>query len=227
MWIIGLTGAMGAGKSSISQAFRQNGIPVHCSDTYIHYLFKNDPEVQGWIKSRWSDVFVDGKIDRLLLSNRVLSTPEDLKALESFLYPKLAQDQNKFIKQNQYFKKRFLVLDVPLLFEVGLDAYCDVVLVVSAPPSLRKHRVMHRKGMTEQKFHTLESLHIKESERVKKADFIIYSGLDKGNALKIVQQIIFVLSQRPIPKWQGHWPKNLKRGPHESRDCFRHRNNRI
>ena len=227
MWIIGLTGAMGAGKSKVSAVFRQQGIPIHCSDTYIHYLFENDGDVQQQIKSRWPEVFVEGKIDRLLLSNRVLSFPQDLNHLESLLYPKLAEDQKKFIKKNQYLKKPIIVLDVPLLFEVGLDRYCDFVIVVSAPPALRKQRVMRRKGMTVKKFHLLECLHIKESERIKKADFIIYTGLDKGNALKIVQQIILLLSQQPIPKWQGKWPKNLQRVPYESRNCFRYRNNRI
>lgn len=211
VWIIGLTGAIGAGKSKISSYFQQQGIPVHCADTYVHFLFEHDREVQRYIHSLWPEVVFHGKIDRLLLGNRVFSSPKDLKQLEDFLYPKLAEDQRKFLQKKQYLKVPIVVLDVPLLFEVGLASYCDYVIVVATSPSLRKNRVMKRKGMTVKKFHTLDRLQIEESERRKKADFIIYTGLDKGHALKTVQQILFVLSQRPPPKWQGKWPKNFKR----------------
>lgn len=227
MWIIGLTGAMGAGKSKVASYFRLEGIPVHCSDTYIHFLFENDLEVQKNIYTLWPEVFVDGKIDRFLLGDLVLTSPYDLGRLEDILYPKLLNDQRKFLQKNQSLKEPIVVLDVPLLFEVGLESYCDYVIVVAASPSLRKERVMKRKGMTVEKFHTLDSLQMKESERRKKADFIIYTGLDKGHALKTVKQILFVLSQRSSPKWQGNWPKKLKRRPHEPRNCFRHRNNRV
>lgn len=226
MWIIGLTGATGAGKSRVSACFRQKRVPVHCADRYIHFLFEKDQDVRRQIKTLWPEVFVNGKINRVLLGNRVLSSPDRLNKLESLLYPKLVEDQKKFLKKQQYIKSPIVVLDVPLLLEVGLDTYCDYVILVSASPSLRKYRVMGRKGMTAKRFQLLEDLQIKESIRKKKADFIIYTGLDKGNALKTVQQILFFLFQQPSIKWQGKWPKSLQRRPHESRNCFRHRNNR-
>ena len=227
MWIIGLTGAMGAGKSLISSYFRHEGVPVHCSDEFVHFLFEKDDDVQRQIKRLWPDVFVEGKIDRSLLANHVLSSSHDLRCLEDTLYPKLAENQKKFIKKNQQLRNKFIVLDVPLLLEVGLDSYCNYVILASAPPSLRKQRVMRRQGMTLQKFHALEALQMKEGDKGKKADLILYSGRDKGNVLKAIKKVIFLLSQQPIPKWEGKWPKNLIRRPYESKSCLRHRNNRI
>lgn len=227
MWIIGLTGAIGAGKSRASTCFRQLGIPVHCADTYIHFLYESDQDVQQQVRRLWPDVFVNGKIDRILLGDRVLSSPHGLNQLEALLYPKLVEDQRNFLKQQQYLRKSFVVLDVPLLMEVGLEAYCDIVILVSAPPFLRQQRVMGRKGMTAKKYSTLGELQMREGERRKKADFILYTGRDKGHALKTIQKILFVLSQQPIPHWQGKWPKNLKRGSHESRNCIRYRDNRF
>jgi len=87
------------------------------------------------------------------------------------------------------------------------------VITSSAPPYLRKVRVLSRKGMSEEKFYTLEKLQTKEYQRRKKADFIVYTGRDKGNALRKIKQIFFDLSQRSSPKWQGKWPKELKKGP--------------
>lgn len=227
MWIIGLTGAIGAGKSRVAKDFQQLGIPVHCSDTFIHFLFENDAEIQQKIREWWPDAFVNGKVDRQLLGEKVLSSFKDLDQLEGLLYPKLAEDQKRFLKKNQYNKERFVVLDVPLLFEVGLDQYCHYVILVSSSPALRKQRVMERNGMTAQKFSTLEKLQMKDGERKKRADIILYTGRDKGYPLRMIQKIIFALSQRPTPKWQGKWPKNLIRRPYESGNRFRHRNNRI
>jgi dephospho-CoA kinase len=227
VWIIGLTGGVGAGKSRVSACFHQMGIPVHCADTYIHHLFENDRDIQQQVRTLWPDVFVQGKIDRLLLGEKVLSSPEDLNRLEGLLYPKLVEDQRKFLKKNQYDKKKFSVLDVPLLFEVDLDAYCDCVILVSSSAGLRKQRVMGREGMTLEKYSTLESLQMKDAERRKKSDFILYTGRDKGYPLKMVQKILLILSQRPIQKWQGKWPKTLNRSPHESRNCIRYGNNRL
>ena len=145
MWIIGLTGAIGAGKSWVSSCFRQSGVPVHCADHFIHFLLNQDKGIQQKIKSLWPEVFLRGKIDRTLLGDLVFSSRSHLHQLESLLYPKLVQAQKKFLQQQQYLKKQLVVLDVPLLFEVGLDTYCDYVLVASSPFSLRKQRVMRRK----------------------------------------------------------------------------------
>lgn len=227
MWIIGLTGAIGAGKSLVSSYFRHEGIPVHCSDEFVHFLFEKDDDVRKRINQLWPDVFVNGKIDRSLLREHVLSSPRDLSLLENLLYPKLAENQKNFIKKNHQLKRRIVVLDIPLLFEVGLDAYCHRVILVSASSRLRERRVMGRTGMTPQKFHTMEALQIKERDKRKKADFIIVSGRDKGNVLKAIKRVSLLLSQQPIPKWQGRWPKNLKRRTYESKSCFRHRNNGI
>jgi dephospho-CoA kinase len=227
VWIVGLTGAIGAGKSRVAKDFLRLGIPVHCSDTFIHFLFENDAEIQQKVREWWPDVFVNGKVDRQLLGEKVLSSFKDLAQLEGLLYPKLAEDQKNFLKKNQYNKKPYVVLDVPLLFEVGLDQYCDYVILVTSSPSLRRQRVMEREGMTAQKYSTLERLQMRDGERKKRADMILYTGRDKGYPLRMIQKIIFALSQQPIPKWQGKWPKILIRRPYESRNRFRYRNNGI
>lgn len=225
MWIIGLTGAMGAGKSLVSSYFRWLGIPVHCSDEFIHSLFENDPDVRKQIKHLWPNVVVKGKIDRFLLGEHVLYSPVNLRLLEDLLYPKLAKSQKDFLKKNQRLKKKFVVLDVPLLFEVGLAAYCHLIIFISVAPRLRKQRVLKREGMTSRKFYAFEDLQMNERDKKSKADFTLYTGRDKGNILKTIKKIVFVLSQRPMPKWRGKWPETLKRNQYESKSCLGHRNN--
>lgn len=227
MWIIGLTGAVGAGKSLVSSYFRSMGIPVHCSDEFVHFLFENDQDVHKQIKRLWPNVIVKGKINRSLLGEHVLFLSDNLRLLENIVYPKLAENQKEFLKKNQKLKKKFVVLDVPLLFEVALDAFCHCIIFVSAMPALRKHRVLRRQGMTSQKFYAIEALQMKERDKKIKANFILYTGRDKGNVLKTLKKIFFLLSQHPIPTWQGKWPKTLKRKNYESKSSLRHRNYRV
>lgn len=216
MWIIGLTGGIGAGKSTLAGYLREMGIPVHSADQEIHTLLDTDSEIQQHIKSLWSEVFVNGKIDRNILGERATTSPGGLAKLEKILYPKLAKRQKEFLKKHQREKVPFVALDVPLLLEVGLDKYCHVVILASAPLRMRKERVLTRQGMTLKKFQAFENHQMKNAERKKKVDFIIPCGREKESALKRIQHILKILSKKTQPKWNGYWPSNLKRKVHDS-----------
>jgi|JI6StandDraft_1071083.scaffolds.fasta_scaffold73141_3 dephospho-CoA kinase len=227
MWILGLTGAIGAGKSTIASFFRQLGVPVQCSDQEIHSLLNTDVNVQEKIRALWPKAFVNGRLSRLLLGDCVSSSPYGLETLEGILYPKIAQGQKKFLLKNQRNGVPVVVLDVPLLFEVGLDSYCHRVILATAPVFLRKQRVLSRQGMGEEKFRFFEFHQMAEKDRIKRADFVIRCGLDKGRGLKKIQEILDTLIQELDPKWHGKWPINLERKRNGSRNCIRHRNDRF
>lgn len=227
MWIIGLTGAMGAGKSTLSRSFEFLGVPVLCSDKVIHKLLESDPAVCQEIKALWPDVFVQGKIDRFLLGEYTLSSPDQLRILEGILYPKFAKIQKDFLKVHQKQNTPVVVLDVPLLFEVGLNRYCHCVILAVAPYFLRKKRILGRKGMSLKRFNFFESQQMPDKERLKYADFTVPTGRGKGSSLKRVQEILSLLSQHPSPVWNGKWPTILQREPYGKGNCLRHRNNRI
>lgn len=218
---------MGAGKSTLAKYLRLMGVPVHCADKEVHLLLRKDHDIQQKVKDRWPDVFVKGEIYRFLLGDRVLYSSSDLMQLEEILYPKLAQRQKEFLLKNQKNKSPLVVLDVPLLLEVGLDRYCHYVILAIAPRLLRKQRSLGRKGMSLKKFQAFESHQMNDVERKKRADFIIPCGREKGSALQRIGQILYELSQQSSPKWQGRWPINFKRETYGTRNRFRHRNNRV
>lgn len=227
MWIIGLTGALGAGKSTLSQDFKLLGVPVLCSDAVIHSLLESDPLISQKIKALWPDVFIKGKIDRFLLGESTLSSSDQLRILEGILYPNLAKMQKDFLEFHQKQNAPMVVLDVPLLFEVGLDKYCHYVVIATAPYSLRKKRVLKRDGMSLEKFSFFESHQMPEKERLKYADFIVPTGREKENPLKKIQEIISCLSQQSSPAWTGEWPTTLTRELYDKRNRPRHRNNGV
>lgn len=213
MWIIGITGGIGAGKSFLSRSFVSLGVPVHSSDKCIHFLLAHDGDIQKRIKARWPKAFIKGKIDRKVLGDFVLSSSSDLKFLEEILYPKLLESQKEFLKRNQAQRRKVVALDIPLLFEVGLDRYCHFVVIASTPLFLRKKRVLRRKGMTLKKFKIFDGEQMNDLQRRQKGDFVIPCGREKGSAFKRVKYILDLISQKNPRRWQGKWPisvcKNL------------------
>lgn len=227
MWILGLTGLMGSGKSMIASFLRLEGVPVQCADEEIHALLSSDKDTHQKIKKFWPDVFENRKLNRISLGDKILSCAYGLEKLEKILYPKLVLRQKKFLLKNQKEGTLLVALDVPLLFEVGLERYFHRVILAHAPLFLRKQRVLRRKGMTLEKFLYFDSHHMKEEEKIRKSDFIIPCGRDKGSVLRKIQEILHKLSQEPNPKWDGRWPIQLIRKSHGERSRFRHGNNRV
>lgn len=225
MWIIGLTGAIGSGKSTLSNQFRRLGIPVQCADDEIHRLLENNKVIQKQIMKLWPDVFIKDKINRDFLGNRVLKSNNQLKKLEEILYPHLAKAQIKFLKKHQELKTPAVVIDAPLLLEVGLDQYCQSVFLVEAPYFLRKQRVLRRTNMTEEKFKSFESHQLNDSVRRKMANVIISTGLGKGSSLKRIKENLHILSQKKGQAWQGKWPTTLQREKNDKGNRLRYRNN--
>ncbi len=206
MWIIGITGGIGAGKSFLSRSFMFLGVPVHSSDKCIHFLLGHDGEIQKRIRARWPQAFIKGKIDRKVLGDLVLSSPSDLKFLEEILYPKLLESQKEFLKRNQAQGKKAVALDIPLLFEVGLDRYFHFVVLASTPLFLRKKRVLKRKGMTLKKFKAFDEEQMSDLQKRKKSDFVIPCGREKGSSFKRVKYVLDFISQKPPRRWRGKWP---------------------
>ncbi len=218
MWILGITGGIGAGKSTLSKSLQEMGIPVHSADQEIHNLIDHDLAIQEKIRSFCPQAFVEGKIDRSILGEWATSSENGLSRLEKILFPHLAKRQKKFLQYSQNKKDPIVALDIPLLFEVGLDKYCHFVILASTPHDVRKKRVLERSGMTPQKLKVFESHQLKEEDKRKKSDVIIDCSGDKGNALRKLKETVKCLMQKESPKWDGKWPTNLQRKLHGSRN---------
>ena len=227
MWVIGLTGAIGAGKSTVSCQFQFLGVPVHCADQEIHRLLKEDKGIKEKINSRWPGVKGGDAINRSLLAEKVLNDPQQLRELESILYPHLSKSQKSFLNHHEKAKTPIVILDIPLLMELGLYKYCHKSILVEAPFLIRRWRVLRRSGMSIKKLKKFESQQFSDKIRRKYADFIIATGRGKRSSLQMVKRILTTLERKPAPPWDGSWPHTLKREIYEKRNCSGYRNNRI
>lgn len=186
MKIIGLTGSIGAGKSTAAGLLRSLGIPVFDSDAYVHDLLANDPEVIARIIEQFPSSR-DGegyKIDRKALGKIVFYNYEARKRLEGILHPKIWESQRGFIAAARRAGHKKVVLDIPLLYETERDRLCDAVFCVTVPHFIQRQRVLSRKGMDESKFSAILRGQLPSRHKEKLADYIIPTGLGRAYTLQ-------------------------------------------
>lgn len=173
MFILGLTGSIGMGKSTTAGFFTEYGIPVWDADAAVHRLYSKGGEGVQAVAALVPAALVDGAIDRQELKVWLSSVTDGLKKLEKIVHPLVAQDRQEFLNKAQSEGHKMVVVDIPLLFETGADEWCDAVLVVSAPAEQQHKRVLERAGMTKAHFEAILSKQMPDSDKRRKADYVI------------------------------------------------------
>ncbi|MFG1478446.1 dephospho-CoA kinase [Xanthobacter sp. V4C-4] len=174
MWILGLTGSIGMGKSATASMFRACGVPVHDADAAVHALYRGDAVAP--VEAAFPGVARDGVIDRPALATRVLSDPGALARLEAIVHPLVRSEEARFLERARAGGARVCVLDIPLLFETGGDRRVHAAVVVSAPAEVQRGRVLDRPGMTEDKLAAILAKQMPDVQKRRRAHFIIDTG---------------------------------------------------
>lgn len=165
--IIGLTGAMGAGKTTTAELMKELGWTVFDADAEIHALMTDKAVVAAFAEQIPQSV-VGGVVDRAVLSRLLAEKRLTTAELEALLYPFLRQKAEIFIQNHSDG-----VLDVPLLFEAGWDKLCGKIIYVTAAPEVLKRRVFARPNMTAEKYEILTSRFWAEKDKLPRADYVI------------------------------------------------------
>jgi dephospho-CoA kinase len=173
MIIIGLTGSIGMGKSTVASMFEEEGAASFNSDQAVHALYAPGGAAVAVVGAAFPGVVNAGAIDRDALSARVVGNEEAIKRLESIVHPLVRQMQLDFIAANRDAGAKYVVLDIPLLFESGGAKLVDKVVVVSAPPEMQRERVLARPGMTAEKFEAILARQVPDAEKRARADFVV------------------------------------------------------
>jgi dephospho-CoA kinase len=192
MLIIGLTGSIGMGKSTTAQFFLEAGIPVHDADYAVHELYEGN--AAPLINKAFPNTMREGKVDRDALFSHLVNSPLAMKQLEAIIHPLVKQHREEFMAKAIKAGARIIVLDVPLLFETATNKDCDIILVVSAPLSVQKHRVLARVGMTEERFQTILSKQMPDSQKRQRAHFMIDTGRGLLQAKQQVNDVLRCLA---------------------------------
>jgi len=195
MFILGLTGSVGMGKSVTATFFADEGVPVHDADAAVHRLYEG--EAVAPIEAAFPGTTADGKVDRIKLASRVLGDPAALLKLEGIVHPLVRREAERFLTAAENSGADIAVLDIPLLFETGGDKRCDAVVVVSAPSEVQRERVMARPGMTAEKFAAILAKQMPDAEKRAKADFVVDSSAGFDAARQQVRDILAAIRKMP------------------------------
>jgi len=191
MYILGLTGSIGMGKSATADLFRGFGIPVHDADATVHKLMGPNGKATALIDCAFpNSLAMSGAVDRQKLGAQVFGDGDALKRLEAILHPMVRAEERKFLRQCQLQRKPIVVLDIPLLFETKGEKRCDGICVVSASKTLQIKRVMARQGMNTDKLQAILKKQIPDAVKRQKADYIVFTGAGYRNARIQVKKII-------------------------------------
>jgi dephospho-CoA kinase len=191
---IGLTGSIGMGKSFVARIFSQLGVPVFDADACVHRLQAAGGAAVAPIEARFPGTTGPQGVNRKALGARVIGNPAEMAALEAIIHPLVGQERQRFLRRNR--ARPMVVLDIPLLFETQGDRKVDVVLVVSAPASVQRRRVMARPGMTQARFYAIRASQMPDREKRRRADVIIETARPKWATRAQVVRLVSCLGTR-------------------------------
>jgi dephospho-CoA kinase len=192
MITLGLTGSIGMGKSTVSRIFVEEGVPVFDADAVVHRLQGAEGALVAEIESQFPGTTGAEGVNRTTLAERVLDHPEALRRLEALVHPAVERERLAFLEKHG--DAPVVVLDIPLLFEKGLERSVDKVAVVSADPEIQRLRTLERPGMSPEKFLRILSHQMPDSEKRKRADFVVPTDVSMDETRASVRRIVACLT---------------------------------
>ena len=190
MKVVGLTGGIGSGKTTVAKLFAEQGIPVFIADDEGKKLTDQDPEIRKQIRKLFGDqVYNDNKLDRGLIAAQVFADQEKLEALNAIIHPAVAK---RFENWKQLQSAAYIIYEAAILFEKGGDKKCDLTILVIAGYDEKVKRLQARDQSTEKEIRERMSHQWSDEKKAKLADFII-ENKDLLNTRKEVLKIHHIL----------------------------------
>ncbi|MEQ1930603.1 MAG: dephospho-CoA kinase [Parvularculaceae bacterium] len=196
MIVVGLTGSIGMGKSTVLKMFADLGARTWSADEAVHRLYALGGAAVSAIGAAIPGCISDGAVDRARLSKILLGEPALLARVEAIVHPLVAEDRARFLEAARAARAGLAVLDIPLLFEKGYERGFDAVIVVSAAAHIQKKRVLARRGMSAEKFAAILAKQMPDSEKRQRADYVISTDRSLAATRSDVEQAIADLGRR-------------------------------
>ncbi|MEC3912844.1 dephospho-CoA kinase [Sphingobium sp. CR2-8] len=194
MKVYGLTGSIGMGKSAVAAMFRREGVPVFDADAQVHILQGPGGALLPAIEARFPGTTGREGVDRAKLGAAVFGHPQERRALEAIVHPAVQDARRLFLRRHR--SRKFVILDIPLLFETGGQKRVDGVIVVTAPAWKQRRRVLARPGMTVVKFRQILRLQTPDAQKRARADHIIHSGTTFSDTRAQVRRLVACLGAK-------------------------------
>lgn len=211
MIVLGLTGSIGMGKTHAARVLRRLGVPVFDADRVVHRLIGRGGKAVAAVGQAFPGVVKDGAVDHEALAQQVFCDGPALERLEAILHPLVGAAERRFLRRAALGRRDVVVLDLPLLFETGAERRCDATVLVTAPAFVQERRVLKRPGMTRSRLAAIRARQMPEAEKRRKADFVVRTGLSRGETLKQLRRIVTLVRARPVPNGHALLPRPSSR----------------
>ena len=186
--ILGLTGSIGMGKSTVAEMFAELGVPVFDADACVHRLQGPHGALLGPIEAEFPGTPGPAGVDRAALGAKVFGDDGAMKRLEAIVHPAVAAARAAFLARHA--DDAMVVFDIPLLFETGGERQVDVTVVVSAAPDVQAGRVLARPGMTRERLTGILAHQMPDAEKRSRADFVIPTDCPMDQTRAAVRRVI-------------------------------------
>ena len=192
MLVVGLTGGIASGKSTVSNLFQQLGVPVICADELAHEAVKAGSPALEEIRREFGDDSIDeeGNLDRAAMARLVFHDPALRKKLESIIHPRVAEGRDSLLEAFSLQGHTVVVVDVPLLYESGWEKEFDLVIVVHVPRSTQEQRLVDRDGMTREEARARLDAQMPIDEKRQRADKIVDNAGSLNGTREQVESIL-------------------------------------
>ncbi len=192
MIVIGLTGSIGMGKTTVAGMLERLGIPVHSADEDVRRISKAGGAAFPAIAAAFPDALdpKTGALDRAKLAGIVFRNYRAKQVLENILHPRVQDRQSRFLLKCRRMGVRTAALDIPLLFETGAERRVDLTICVSAPARVQRARVLVRPGMREETFTAILAGQMPDIEKRRRADIVIPTGLGYAQTWKTLKKTL-------------------------------------
>ncbi|MEC4113883.1 dephospho-CoA kinase [Myroides pelagicus] len=192
MKIVGLTGGIGSGKTTVAKMFAEQGVPIYIADERAREVMDRSDIVKRVSELFEESVVVEGKLDRKKIRTLVFADKERLEGLNQIVHPEVKADFERF--KQQHAEAGFVIKESAILFEQGLDKECDYTILVTAPEQIRIDRVKHRDNVSEYNIRQIINNQWNDMRKKPLSDYIIENidrDLTKKQVIDIVNDINF------------------------------------
>ena len=203
MIVIGITGSIGMGKTTIAQMLKRFNIPIFDSDKEVKDILENNNFVKDQVHQLWPDVILtrvnEKKIDKKLLSIKIFTNRKNRKILENILHPLINKRRDAFIKSKD--KSFIIALDVPLLYETGTDKICDDIFLVYTSEKKQEARVLARPNMSLKKFNLIKNAQWNTQMKKERNPYLISTSYGKLTSFIIICiYLVIIIFKRKVLK---------------------------
>jgi dephospho-CoA kinase len=197
MIVVGITGGIASGKTTMVRLLKKKNMSIHDSDAVVRKIYSRPTtKFTNYLKEiNLGHSIKNNKINKPTIREEVFNSPKKRKNLEKYIHQEVKKDRDIFLQKHKQKKTNLVFLDIPLLFENRLEKICDHTILLYAPLKLRKKRAIKRKGMNKQILEKIIKTQLTDKAKINKSDFIVNTSKNTSTSFNNILNIVCLVKE--------------------------------